>query len=310
MELYNKVVGIDIGKFSFVVHGQGKRASSEYDNTSTGIKKFLTDYKVDLKHALCILEATGGYEMKLLYTMCQKGISVHRANTRKVKNFIRSYGNQAKTDQLDAKALALYGYERQQHLALFKPVSKHMLELYELVQRRKSLSKMLVAEKNRRQGPRANIIKSSCDMLIQVLNQQTEEIKREIDRIIASDPVLSKKRKVLMTIPGVGPVVSAELLTMMPELGNMDRRQAASLAGLAPQANDSGKFKGYRRVAPGRNSIKPMLFLAAMAARNSNSQLREFYDKLRARGKLKMVALVAVMRKIVVIANARLKEIT
>lgn len=308
MELYSKFIGIDIGKFSFVVNCHGQKNTKEFDNTPVGISEFLSQYRARLKKALCVLEATGGYEMYLLLVLCNQKFSVHRAHTRKVKNFIRSYGNEAKTDHLDAKVLALYAAERSDQVELFKPQSEQSLVLYELVQRRRDLTQMLVAEKNRRQAPLAKFVKDSHNRMIAVLNEQLEEINQLIDQVIAKDKILNKRQEVLMTVPGIGKKVSAELLAMMPELGHMTRRQAASLAGVAPRANESGRFKGYRRIAPGRNQVKPMLFLSAMAARNSNSPLKDFYLQLTQRGKSKMVALVALMRKIIVIANARLKE--
>ena len=121
-----------------------------------------------LARSLCVLETTGGYETRLLLTLCDKGFAVHRANTRKVKNFIRSFGTQAKTDALDARALALYGYERGDRLRQFIPSSKKALDLYELTQRRQDLKRMLVAEKNRLQAPRADLIKGSCATMIKV----------------------------------------------------------------------------------------------------------------------------------------------
>ena len=242
--------------------------------------------------------------------LCDKGFAVHRANTRKVKDFIRSFGNRAKTDALDALALALYGYERGNRLEKFVPSSKKASNLYELAQRRQDLKQMLVAEKNRLQAPRAELIKGSCAAMIKIITEQIVSIDTEIDALIEEDAILKAKKKTLMTIPGIGNIISNELLILMPELGKMNRRQVASLAGLAPKANESGKFVGYRRVGSGRNIVKPILYMAAMAARNSNSQLATFYSNLVARGKKKMVALVALMRKIIVIANAKLKDLS
>lgn len=309
MTLYKHFVGIDMGKSHFTVAVHDSKTTKEFENNAAGIAQFISFYKVLLSDALCILEATGGYELTLLLTLCHKDIAVHRADARKVKNFIRSFGNKAKTDALDAKAMALYGYERKEQLKLYTPSSNKALELYELVQRRNDLKQMLVAEKNRYQAPKANMIKASCEVMIKALTKLIEEMNQAIDKLILEDEILSQKRKILETIPGIGKIVSTELLAMMPELGQMNRRQAACLAGLAPRANESGKFKGYRQVAPGRNEIKPMLFLAAMAARNSNTRLKDFYNHLVANGKKKMVALVALMRKIIVIANAKLKII-
>lgn len=310
MALYTNFIGLDIGKFNFVVAVHGNKKTEEYENSPCGIKEFLKGYKDILPNSLCVLETTGGYEMRLLLTLCDKNFCVHRANTRKVKNFIRSFGNQAKTDALDAKALALYGYERNDRLLKFIPSSKKALDLYELAQRRKDLKQMLVAEKNRLQAPKIDIVKTSCSEMIKVLNEQVETIDEKIKALIEEDQILKAKKEVLKTIKGIGDIVANELLILMPELGKMSRREAASLAGLAPRANDSGKSIGYRHTNRGRSGIKPILFIAAMAARNSKSELKDFYFKLIEKGKKKMVALIALARKIIVIANARLKPFT
>lgn len=309
MSIYHNFIGIDIGKFSFIVACHGKNNVKEYENTSSGISTFFKEFKRELPKSLVILEATGGYEMELLLSICDKKIAVHRANTRKVKSFIRSFGHAAKTDALDAKALALYGCERHKILDLFVPASPHLLTLYTLVQRRHDLRKILVAEKNRSKGPKAEPIQESCAIVIQTVEAQMKLISTKIEELIEQDPVLQERQKVLMTIPGIGKIVSQELLSLMPELGTLNRKQIACLAGLAPRANDSGKLKGYRSTGHGRQGVKPMLYLAAMAARNSHSPLKEFYNNLIGRGKKKMVALTALMRKIIVIANARLKNL-
>jgi transposase len=309
MTLYNNFVGVDIGKFSFVVAVHGQKQVKEYDNDSSGIKSFIKDYQKYLLQGLCILETTGGYEMRLVLTLCEAGYSVHRANTRKVKHFIRSLGNSAKTDKLDSKALALYGYERAARLECFTPQSQQALALYELVQRRQDLKRLLVAEKNRLKAPRANLVQESCRVMIETINQQVQLITEQINAFIEQDPGLKTKKEILKSIPGIGDITANELLVLLPELGTLSRRQIASLAGVAPMANDSGTFKGYRATGHGRSDIKPILFMAAMAARNSNSSLKSFYNRLIEAGKKKMVALTALMRKIIVIANARLKPL-
>lgn len=309
MSLYQNFIGIDIGKFIFVATIHGSKTTHEYKYDANGIVEFLKDFKDSLPNSLVVLETTGGYEMELLLTLCDKKIVVHRANTRKVKSFIRSFGNSAKTDALDAKALALYGFERNERLKLFTPVSKNLSSLYELVQRRKDLTQMLVAEKNRLKAPKATTgIKESCQKIIDVIKKQIENITAKIEEIIKSEQSLTASIKVLKTVPGIGDITAQNLLTLMPELGTMNRREAASLAGVAPRANDSGKSQGYRRTAHGRDLIKPILFLSAMAASRSNSELKKFYESLINRGKKKMVALTALMRKIIVIANARLAD--
>lgn len=308
MSLYSNYIGIDIGKKTFVVAVYASKKTHEYENNLTGIKAFINDFKSKLKHALTVLETTGGYEMRLLLTLCDSGYAVHRANTRKVKRFIQSYGNEAKTDRLDALSLALYGYERAQRLALFSPQSADALALFELVQRRNDLKQMLVAEKNRLKAPRSDLIKASCSAMIEVINNQIKMITDDINTLINADSVLKAKKAILKTIPGIGDIIANELLVLLPELGSLTRRKIASLAGLAPKANDSGQFSGYRCISHGRCGIKPIVFLAAMAARNSNSNLKSFYNQLISSGKKKMVALTALMRKIIVIANARIRD--
>lgn len=309
MALYHNFIGIDIGKDSFFVSIFGQEPVQEFENTDKGIKVFTKKHKKHLAKGFCVLETTGGYELNLLYRLCDEGHTVHRADTRKVKRFIQSYGTSAKTDRLDAKALAQYGLERYESLTPYKPLSKQSLALYQLVQRRMDLKQMLVAEKNRKQSPENQFLIESCETIIKVLEKEERTIIDTIESIIAKDPKFCERRKVLRSVPGIGEILSFELLVLLPELGKLDRKKIAALSGLAPVAKESGKYKGYRRTNHGRAAVKPKLFLAAMAARNSKSDLKRFYDSLIGRGKKKMVALIAVARKIIVIANARLKEL-
>lgn len=308
MESYKNFIGIDIGKYEFVVAVHGRKSVKEYENTPCGINDFLNEFKHELSGGLCVLEPTGGYEIRLLLALCDSHYAVHRAHTRKVKNFIRSFGNEAKTDKLDAKSLSRYGFERSGSLDKFNPQSIDAGTLYELVQRRRDLKQMLIAEKNRLKAPRAYLTKSSIQASINFLSSEIKTITDEIDRLIEQNPLLKERKKILKTIPGIGNILANELLVLLPELGQLSRREIASLAGLAPVAKDSGRMKGYRRTNHGREGVKPALFLAAMAARNSHSRFKTFYEELVGRGKSKMVALTALMRKIIVVANAKLKN--
>ncbi|KTD37709.1 Transposase [Legionella nautarum] len=232
------------------------KKTQEYVNDAAGIKAFIKEFKKLLSDGLCILEATGGHEMRLLLTLCEHNFKVHRADARKVNHFIRSFGNDSKTDKLDAKALALYGYERAGRLALFTPQSKQSLTLYELVQRRKDLKKMLVSEKNRFQAPRANVIKESCRIIIESITSQIIAVTDEINLLIKKDMTLNLKKEVLKTIPGIGEIIANELLILLPELGTLNRREIASLSGLAPRANNSGQFSGARSIRYGERGNK------------------------------------------------------
>lgn len=309
MLLYKHFFGIDIGKFNFVVSIHGSKATTEYENSSIGISKFIEDNQQLLSDSLCVVETTGGYELEFVYTLVAANYKVHRADTRKVKNFNRSFGNAAKTDILDAKLLAKYGCERADQLELFVPGSKNDIELFQLVQRRNDLKSMLVAEKNRLKSPSGELVKDTITDIIAVLNEHIKNIVDKINTIIESDHELKRKKEILKTIAGIGDIVAFELLILLPELGKLSRRKIASLGGVAPIANESGKYNGYRRTGHGRVGVKPILFLAAMAARRSKTHLKEFYEKLITKGKKKMVALTALMRKILVIANARLKTL-
>ncbi len=194
-------------------------------------------------------------------------------------------------------------------LKLFKPQSKQASELSALISRRNDLKQILVAEKNRFQAPNNNFIKKSCASIIKIITKEINTITDNINKLIAKDELLTSKKETLKTIPGIGNIVANELLALLPELGHINRRQIAPLAGVAPKAKDSGTFSGYRRTAHGRNSIKPALFIAAMAARNSHSKFKVFYEKMISKGKKKMVALTAIMRKIITIANAKLRDL-
>ena len=144
--------------------------------------------------------------------------------------------------------------------------------------------------------------------MIEAIAEQVKLVTAELNTLIEQDLVLKAKKEVLKTVPGIGDITANELLILLPELGTLSRREIASLAGVAPMANESGTFKGYRATGHGRSDIKPILFMSAMAARNSNTPLKSFYNRLIESGKKKMVALTALMRKIIVIANARIKE--
>lgn len=309
MTLYQNFIGIDIGKFNFVVSIYGDKITAEYENSSIGIARFIEEYQSILTDSLTVIEATGGYELELIYSLFASDYKIHRADSRKVKNFIRSFGSAVKTDTLDAKALAKYAYERHVQLELFTPDSQTSIELFQLVQRRNDLNQILVAEKNRLQSPGGDMIKDTISIMINTILGQIQYITNKIEKVINNNPELKAKLELLKTIPGIGNIVAFELLVLLPELGNLCRRKVASLAGVAPRANESGKFCGYRRTGKGRAGVKRILFIAAMAARNSKTCLRDFYEKLISKGKKKMVALTALMRKILVIANAKLKTL-
>lgn len=306
---YQNFIGIDIGKATFVAACHGQKTTQEYANNLAGITSFINDNKALLPDALVVLETTGGYEQLLLDRLTAKGFRVHRANTRKVKNFVRSYSDGAKTDRLDALALARYGAERHVSLGLYEPPSAVQRQLTELARRRLDLKKMAVVEKNRLQAPGTTFSRKSIQTMIQAITAELASITAQMQRLAEQDDALKTKQNALLAIPGIGEVTALNLLILLPELGHLNRREIASLCGLAPRANDSGQCTGYRRTGHGRDDVKPALFMAAMAARRSKSALGAYYENLTGRGKKPMVALTALMRKIIVIANAKITHL-
>ena len=306
--MYQNFIGIDIGKDSFVVGQYLAKETIEFDNNLSGFKKFFTHYNNLLPSAFVVLEATGGYEMCLVKFLISENINLHRADTRKVKYFIRSFGIQAKTDCIDAKNLARYAFERHARLECFVPQSNEQEELQQLVQRRLDLRQMLVQEKNRLQSPhKNNLLKKTCQYLIDSIKSQMELLETEIEQIIKGTDY-EAKQAVLEEIDGIGKITANTLLALLPELGTISGGQVASLVGVAPHPCESGKKIGYRRTKGGRQSVRNILFMSAMTAARSKGRLGEFYRNLINRDKKKMVALAALMRKIIVIANAKMRD--
>lgn len=305
---YHSFIGIDIGKFEVVVADLAGKQTQTFSNDEAGWSTlFRTNYAI-LKNAFVVLETTGGYEAGLLNFLIERTIAVHRADTRKVKSFIRSFGQRAKTDAIDAAALAQYGKERHAKLKLFTPQNTNQIRLKILEERRQDLKQMLVTEKNRHKAPLNTPVLESIRSTISFLEHQIELITEQITMLIEQLPELKARRDLLQTIPGIGPITSSSLIALIPELGHLDNKQIASLCGVAPHLKQSGTKTWYARTTGGRRNLRPILYMAAMAARKTKTPLGEFYERLVGSGKKKMVALVALMRKIVVIANAKSRD--
>jgi len=305
--MYQHFIGIDISKGDFWVALYKKDEVKRFINDKKGFRAFYKAFKEKLKEGLVILETTGGYELALVNYLQEQQVLVHRANTRKVKYFIRSFGKLGKTDAIDAKALAQYGFERRETLEIYKEnLQKRLLKL---VQRRNDLKHMLVQEKNRRQAPGQEEFKESFNVIITVFEQQIELLEQEMKKIIETDSTLTKQCDELQSLNGIGKITAMQLLAVLPELGRLTGKKIASLAGLAPHPNESGKKIGHRYTKGGRAEVKRILFMAAMAAAKSECRLGVFYQRLIKNGKKKMIALTALMRKILVIANAKIRDL-
>ena len=308
--MYHNFIGIDIGKFEFFVSLHKSNKVEKFTNSTDGIAQFYKQYNQQLQQSLVIVETTGGYEMALIKALQQERIAVHRANTRIVKSFIRSTGKLGKSDTIDAIGLARYASERYQDLSLYQAPSEDKKKLVKLVSRKKELQLMLIQEKNRLTAPDNQILHESYLRSIKSLESMIKDIKDQIQGLVKSDKLISKKIDTLKTeIDGVGEIIATELVVHLPELGQVSGKAIASLSGLAPHPNESGKKIGYRRTRGGREILKSILYMAAMAASRSKGILGQFYKSLIARGKKPMVALIAVARKIVVMANAKIRDL-
>lgn len=299
----SRFIGCDVGMNEIAVFDSVTQASTRLANVPEILAEFAASLDEDV---LVICEATGGYEAALLEALVAAGRAVHRADARKVKAFIRSFGTLGKNDDIDARGLTRYGMERHARLARWQPVDRDRAELAALVLTRQDMVQSRTAWSNRRKAPGA--IASLIDPVCQTLDEQIRAIEAAMETLIDRCRPLRQDIATVRTIKGLGPLAGPGLLALMPELGTLDRKQAAALAGLAPHPNQSGTRDGYRRTRGGRPEVKRLLFLPAMTAARHDPVLSAFYQRLIMSGKKRIVALVAVMRRIVVIANARLRE--
>jgi transposase len=305
-----RFIGCDVGKTALVFSSLGETSTQTIQNTKAAISGFIS--KLDT-NCLVVCEATGGHEALLLSCLAAADIPAHRADARKVKAFIRSYGVLGKTDDIDAKQLALYASERHNQLALWQEPNPNAQDLQSLILTRQDLVADRVAWNNRLKAP--GTVKGTTaaapriKAMLKAIKAQIAAIERDIAATIKASKHLTQTLDVLSTIKGVGITTAATIIALMPELGTMDRRQAAALAGLAPHPKQSGATNAYRRTKGGRPNVKKAIFMAAMSASKHNPQLKPAYQRLINAGKKPIVALTAIMRKLIVIANAKIRDL-
>lgn len=298
-------IGCDVGKAEIVVFDSRSGRITRIANASQALADFADTLEPT---GLVVCEATGGYEAGLLEALVAAGRPVHRADARKVKAFIRSFGILGKSDGIDARALAAYGRERHGTLARWQPRDEQRDQLALLVSTRRECVRQRVACRNRLQAPGTAPIAPRLQRILATFDAEIAGLDDDIATLIQACEPLNQAATTLRGIPGIGPATAAQLVALMPELGTLGRRQAAALAGLAPHPRQSGSLDAYRRTRGGRPDVKQALFMAALAAARHNPTLKSFYQRLIANGKKPIVALVAVMRKLLVIANARIRD--
>jgi transposase len=297
-------IGIDVSKQRLDVHARpsGESFATDYDDESVA---GLIERLATLGPALIVLEATGGLEVRLAAALAAAGLPVAVVNPRRVRAFARAAGRLAKTDRLDAEAIARFAEAvRPPARPLPDEATRH---LGALVARRRQLLEMLVAERNRRHAADP-ALHEGIDAHLRWLEEALAGIERDLDAAVRESAVWRAREALLRSVPGVGPVSARTLLAELPELGSLTRRQAAALVGVAPFNHDSGKMRGKRAVQGGRAALRACLYMAAVAAaRGSNPAIAGFYERLRQAGKPAKLALTACMRKLVVTLNAMLR---
>jgi transposase len=297
-------IGIDISKDSLdiAVHETSQRL--HFSNDRSGIAKLCRKLK-QMKPDLVVFEATGGYEMPLYLGLDEAGLPAAPVNPRQIRDFARSTGKLAKTDILDARAIAHFG-------AAIKPEPRPVPDTQELKTaqaRRTQIIEMITAENNRLRGMPKDV-KQRIKAHIVWLQNELADTDRNIMQLIKNEPDWQEKDRLLQSVPGVGPTLSATIIGSLPEIGTLNRRQIAALVGVAPLNRDSGRYHGRRSIWGGRGRVRTVLYMATLVATRFNPVIRRFYDRLCAAGKSKKVALTACMRKLITILNSMLKHQT
>ncbi|SDU47688.1 IS110 family transposase [Stappia sp. ES.058] len=304
MPYANRFVGIDISKSSFDLCILPDEEHATFANTDEGIGAFLALLGRFKGIERLILEPTGGYERAVEASLLAARMPVAKINAKQVRQFARACGQLSKTDRIDAFILADYG--RRLETRLLDPRSPAQSLLKELVQRYRQLAHMIVQEKNRREkltGKTKVLIEES----LRFLSDQRQAVTEDMQLCIESDPDLAKKAEVLMSLKGIGLKTACFLLADLPELGTLTKGQIAKLVGVAPLNRDSGLMRGKRMISGGRRQIRDALYIAALPAIRFDPTMKGFYTRLKTNGKPSKVALVAVMRKMIIILNARLR---
>ncbi len=299
-------VGVDVSKegLDVAVRPGGEQWSEA--NDAAGVKRLVKRLK-ELNCMRIVVEATGGYETLLVSALWTQGLPVVLVNPRWVRAFARGLGQLAKTDAIDARILALYA-ERAE-LKVRELPNDELRQLRALCARREDLLDMLTAENNRLEHAQG-AVRTQIKRHIEYLRKQLKHLDHDIDCTVRGSQLWSQLNQLLDSVPGVGRVLRSALLAWLPELGRLTRVEIAKLVGVAPLNQDSGKFRGTRRIAGGRAQLRKVLYMTTFAAMRHNPYLRAYYDHLRARGKLHKVALVATMRKLLLILNAMVKTNT
>lgn len=292
--------GVDIAKHGFDLAFEPKEKIQHFDNDAKGIPRCCELLK-QRQPELIVMEPTGGYERALVTQLQAAGLPVSVVNARRIREFARASGQLAKTDKLDAQAIARFA-------AVLQPPAQEALDrqtrrMKALVARRHQLVQMHTAETNRMEHADDKAVKQSIQAILKVLKKQMDKAEQQIAELISSTAKLQEKAERLESVPAIGEITAALLVTELPELGRLGRRQIAALVGVAPINRDSGTHRGKRMTGGGRRNLRARLFMPTLCATCHNPVIRDFYQRLLKKGKPKMTAVIAAMRKMLTILN-------
>lgn len=298
------VIGIDVSKDTLDMADWPESLEDQMPNDEAGHRKLISRLPAS-ETCFVVLEATGGYEKHIVLALVDAGYFVSVVNPRQVRDFAKALGVIAKTDRIDARVIAQFGF-------LIRPrtlaeTHRKQDELNELVARRRQLVTLRTAEKNRTDKATSKIVKQSVEKIVEHLVDEIKTIDLEIARLVESDDQWKGKSELLRSTPGVGVTTAATLIAELPELGQLNRQKISALVGVVPFNRDSGQFRGRRSIFGGRRAVRSVLYMAALTARRHNPVIRKFADRLKAQGKLPKVILVACMRKLLIMLNSMVK---
>lgn len=303
----NSFVGIDVSKHTFDVHNLAEGSDRQFENNAEGIRVFVEEMTAT-QPSLIVLEATGGYESELALSLYHAGLPVSVVNPKRVRDFARSYGQTAKTDKIDAYIIALFG-SRMDPLKTEFP-DEIGRAIHDLAVRKRQLTGMRVAEKNRMEHAANEAVANSIQMSVDFIGTRISEIDNEICGLIGQSVDLSRKAELITSFPGIGTATAAQLISGLPELGAISGKKISALIGVAPINRDSGQFRGRRMTGGGRKEIRTLLYMPTLSAIRHNPVIRDFYNRLVEAGTSKMVAIVAAMRKLIVTVNSMVAKNT
>jgi transposase len=297
-------IGVDVSKDRLDVAVAPSGESIGFANSEDGIV-LLADFIKPRAPALVLFEATGGWEMNAVNHLATQRLPLVVLNPRQVRDFAKATGQLAKTDVIDARILARFGQAIRPEVRPLKTIELRKLEA--LNTRRRQIVEMITAEQNRLVSA-PEWVRPDIKELLEILKKRLAAINRDLNKLIRKSPLWREKDKILQSFPGVGPVMASTMISELPELGNLNRREIAALVGVAPLNCDSGTHKGKRKIWGGRAALRSVLYMCALTATRCNPVIREFYQRLRCAGKPFKVALTACMRKILVILNAMMRS--